>query len=98
MSALTFKMYLTPFRFSGSDDVTWMLSESNYKCSEHGALQASVERIVTVDEPPAFNVTAAEVAALQAQKAQALEDYQRTVSQINERLSKLQAITNEVEA
>lgn len=98
MSTLTFEMYLTPFRFRRSDDVTWVLSSSNYKSGEHGALQASVERIVTVDEPPAFNVTAAEIAALNAQKAKALEDYQRTVAELNERLSKLQAITNEVTA
>lgn len=43
--------------------------------------------------PEDFNPVASEVVALEAKKSAALEDYQRTVAQINERLSKLQAIT-----
>lgn len=50
-------------------------------------------------EPPAdFNPVATEVAALEKRKAAALRAYQQTVSEINERLSKLQAITFEPEA
>ena len=97
-TTLTSKMFLTPFRFKHNNDVTWMLSSSQYKAGEHGALQASVERMVTVDLPPDFNPVAAEVSSLQEQKAQALEAYQRTVAELNDRLSKLLAITNEVEA
>ena len=98
MNTLTSKMYLTPFHFRHNSDVTWILSSSQYKTGEHGALQASVERIVTVDLPENFNPVAAEVASLQEQKTQALEAYQRTVAELNERLSKLLAITNEVPA
>ena len=47
---------------------------------------------VAYDVPADWSPVAAEVAALQAQKKKALEDFQRTVAQINERLSKLQAI------
>lgn len=47
---------------------------------------------VTYDVPADWNPVADEIAKLQAQKKQALEDFQRTVAQINERLSKLQAI------
>lgn len=98
MTTITQKMYLTPFRWKHSPDVSWMLSGSKYKAGEHGALMASVERTVTVDLPEGFNADAAEVAALNEQKAQALEAYQRTVAELNERLSKLMAIANEVEA
>jgi hypothetical protein len=50
-------------------------------------------------EPPAdFNPVAKEVEALEKRKAAALRAYQTTVSEINERLSKLQAITFEAEA
>lgn len=50
------------------------------------------EHSTTYELPDDWNPVAAEVAALEAQKKQALEDFQRTVAQINERLSKLQAI------
>lgn len=100
MSKLTSKMYLTPFRFShcATGDITWMLCSLQYKAGEHGALCASLERTVTVDLPEDFNPVAAEVASLKAQKARALEAYQRTLCELNERLSKLQAIANEVTA
>ena len=48
-----------------------------------------------VVDVPEINVVAAQVAACEAAKVAALEAYQATVAQINERLSKLLAITNE---
>ena len=49
-------------------------------------------------EPPAdFNPVATEVAALEKRKAAALQAYQATVAEINERISNLQAITYEVD-
>ena len=51
---------------------------------------------VVVEVPDTINIVAAQVAALEREKIKVLEAYQRTVAQINERLSKLQAITNEV--
>lgn len=56
------------------------------------------EHSFTYEVPAGWNPVAVEVAALEDQKKKALEDFQRTVAQINERLSKLQAITNEVTA
>ena len=53
---------------------------------------------VEVEIPDTFNPVSAEVSALEAKKLEALEEYQRTVARYNERLSKLQAITNTVEA
>ena len=50
-------------------------------------------------EPPAdFNPVATEVAALEKRKTEALRAYSATVEKINERISKLQAITYDVEA
>ena len=51
-----------------------------------------------IDIPDDFDPTAGQVAALNRQKADALEAYQRTVAEINERLSKLLALTNDVDA
>ena len=98
MATLTNKMYLTPFKYGNCQDVTWLLSSSQYKHGEHGALHASYERTVTVDLPDDWNPVAAEVESLRIQKATALADYQRTVAQLNERLSKLLAITCEATA
>jgi hypothetical protein len=100
MSTIKAKLYLTPFNFSHMKpgEVHWSLTGSEYKAGEHNAMCASFPRHVTVELPEDFNPVAAEVDALQARKAKALEDYQRTVAQINDRLSKLQAITNEVES
>jgi len=53
---------------------------------------------LTFTPPSDLNLTAIEIAALEAEKLKALESYQRTVADINERLSKLLAITNEVTA
>jgi hypothetical protein len=56
------------------------------------------EQQVTIDAPEDFDPVPGQVAALEREKLAALELYQRTVAQINERLSKLLAITNEVQA
>lgn len=48
--------------------------------------------------PAEWNPVAAEVSALEKQKAEALAEYQKTVAHINGRLSKLLALTNEVDA
>jgi hypothetical protein len=55
-------------------------------------------QIVEVETPDDFNPVPAQVAALEREKLAALEAYQKSVADINERLSKLLAITNDVEA
>ena len=49
---------------------------------------------VEVDIPDDFNPIPAQVAALEKSKRDAMDAYQRTVAEINDRLSKLLAITN----
>lgn len=49
---------------------------------------------VTIEVPDNWNPIPGQVAALEREKADALKKYQASVLQINERLSKLLAITN----
>lgn len=51
---------------------------------------------VEVDIPDDWDPTASQIAALEREKVAALDAYQRAVAEINERLSKLQALTNGV--
>lgn len=50
------------------------------------------EQVFTVEIPDNFDPVPAQVAALEAEKRQAMAEYQAKVADINERLSKLQAI------
>lgn len=52
----------------------------------------------TYEVPDTFSPTAAAVAALQAERDKAARDFADTVRRIDERISKLQALTNEVTA
>ena len=52
-------------------------------------------RQIEIDVPDDFNPIPQQVAALEREKAEALAKYQASVAQINERLSKLLAITHE---
>ena len=54
------------------------------------------ERQVEIDLPDDFNPVPAQVRALEAEKAEALAKYQRSVAEINERLANLTAIGCEV--
>lgn len=53
---------------------------------------------VDVVIPDDFDPVPKQVAALEAEKLEALKAYQKSVADINERLAKLQAIGNEVPA
>jgi len=99
MSTITKKLYLTAFRFDSTPpgEVAWSLSASQYAPGQNQAVGCWPHN-VTVPLPDDFNPVAAEVAALEQQKVIALRAYQESVAEINERLSKLMAITNEVTA
>lgn len=76
----------------------WRPEVKAYKTDDTDELVFVSAQSVTVEVPDDFNPIPAQVAALEAQKAVALAAYQRSVAEINERLSKLLAITNEVAA
>lgn len=50
------------------------------------------EQLVTIEFPDDFDPVPAQVAALEAEKRQAMNAYQQKVAEINEQLSKLQAL------
>jgi len=50
------------------------------------------EQDVEIEVPENFDPRQSEVAALEARKIKAMADYQKTVTEINERISKLQAL------
>ena len=47
---------------------------------------------IEIEVPDNFDPRAQQIAALEAQKQKAMADYQSTVNDINDRISKLQAI------
>jgi len=54
-----------------------------------------LEQDVSVDVPDNFNPIPQQVAALEAEKLKALDEYHASVAKINDQLSKLMAITND---
>lgn len=61
--------------------------------SEHAWAGALVCKVpMSFDLPADFNMTASEIAALEAAKEKLASDFSAAVRQINDRLSKLQAI------
>jgi len=50
------------------------------------------EKGIEIDVPESNDQTAQKIAALEAHKKRVMADYQKTVNEINERISKLQAI------
>ena len=53
---------------------------------------------VDVEIPDDFDPTAKKIAAIERERAEVTAEYMKTLHEINERLSKLQAIGNAVEA
>jgi hypothetical protein len=50
------------------------------------------EREIEIEVPDDFDPRAQQIAALEQERTKAMADYQRTLTEINERISKLQAI------
>ena len=66
-----------------------------FTTSHSGKLDSETVAVIPHEfefDTPEINVIAAQVAGLEAGKLAALEEYQRTVAEINERLSKLLAL------
>lgn len=99
MKTITKTLYVTALRFDfmPPGEVSWMISQSEYKDGEKSVL-GCWPHDVTLPLPEDFNPVSAEVISLEARKLTAWADYQSAVAEINTRLSKLQAITNEVAA
>ena len=81
--------------FSGDYEKTWRPEVKSYKPEDSDRLVFVSETTITVEVPEEFNPIPAQVAALEREKLAALAAYQKSVADINERLSKLLAITND---
>jgi hypothetical protein len=51
------------------------------------------EQEIEIEVPDDFDPRAQQIAALETEKKRVMAEYQKTVTQINERINKLQAIT-----
>ena len=84
------------FAFQAPEQVSYGMSESAPALGD-GVIGVWPHR-VTLPFPKDWNMHAAQVAALEAEKQQAIAAYQATVASINERLGKLLALSNEAAA
>lgn len=71
----------------------WCPTVKSYKTADTEESVFVSETTVTVEVPDDFNPVPSQVAALEREKLAAMEAYQKSVADINERLSKLLAIT-----
>jgi hypothetical protein len=81
------------FNAAGNYEKAWRPEVKGYKTTDNTELVYIGQQNVTVEVPDDFNPVPAQVAALEREKLAALEAYQKSVADINERLSKLLAIT-----
>lgn len=96
MATVTLKCAVIGYHFDHMADgeIHWAIASGHSGQLDNETLH--VQQATLTVEVPDLNVVERRVAGLEAAKIKALEDYQRTVADINERLSKLQAITHEV--
>ena len=98
MNTITKTVYLTAFHWGWQEPNEVNYSVSSLEQDLGGPVIGCWPHEVTLPMPKYFNVHTAQIDALQAEERQAVADYQATVASINERLGKLQALTNEVQA
>jgi len=82
----------------GDYEKKWWPRWIEYKPDDNADRVFIKEMAVEFDVPDDFDPIPKQVAALEAEKRAALAEYQSKVADINERLSKLQAITYDPEA
>lgn len=71
------------------------------KPSEYGAeyqANAMCQHPITFTLPEGFHPTAALIAAMEAQREEVRREFTKRIAEINEKIGKLQALTNEVQA
>lgn len=97
MATVQIKGHLLAYHFDHMDEgaVHWSFSVHHDDKTASPSTVMVIPHTCTAEVPDHVNVVAGLVANLEAAKMQALKDYQNTVAKLNERLSKLQAITFE---
>ena len=98
MNTITKTVYLVAYHWDWQkpDVICYGITDNQPEIG--GSILGCWPHEITLSMPEDFNVHAAQVVALQAEEAKAVADYQAAVASVNERLGKLQALTNEVQA
>lgn len=97
MSTLTRTIHLYAKSQTYADGIDyWCSQTSGLDVKQFGRVIASAE--VTFEIPDDLSPVAMAIEELEAEKADAAEKFRATMAAINDRLSKLQAISNEVAA
>jgi hypothetical protein len=96
MNAITRTIYLYAKAPNYGTQIDYWASDSaNLDLQIFGRVVA--QAAVTFDVPVGLNPVQMAIEELEAEKAKVADDFRRTMAGINDRLSKLQAITNEVD-
>ena len=64
----------------------------SFKANDDADRTFICEQEIEIEVPDNYDPTAQKIAALEAQKAKAMSDFNKTVMEINTRISKLQAL------
>jgi uncharacterized iron-regulated membrane protein len=78
-------------KYSWEEEAEYQVYSCALPDSEHRVYVGEQE--MEIEVPDDFDPRAKQIAALQRERGKAMADYQKTVDDINERISKLQAIT-----
>ena len=85
------KAYLYATQFSWQDQPEYSIYSCKLDDTEHRIFIKEFD-VVDIEIPESFNPTAQRIAALEAEKAQAKEEFAKRVAVIEDRIKKLQAI------
>jgi hypothetical protein len=77
-------------KYEWEDEGTYQVY--SFKANDDDARTFVCEQEIEIEVPDNYDPTAQKIAALEAQKAKAMSDFNNTVMNINARISKLQAL------
>ena len=87
---ITTKVYVHFQKYEWEDEGTYQIY--SFKANDDDTRTFVCEQEIEIEVPDNYDPTAQMIAALEAQKEKAMLDYNKTVMEINTRISKLQAL------
>jgi hypothetical protein len=87
---ITITVYVYFQKYEWDNEGTYQVY--SFKASDDDTRTFVCEQQIEVEVPDNYDPTAQQIAALEAQKARAMSDFNKTVMDINTRISKLQAL------
>jgi len=84
----TLHIYYNQFSWQGKGDYTFF----SCKLEDNESRTYVGQKEIEIEIPDDYDPRAQKIAALEKHKQKVMADYQKTVTEINERISKLQAI------